>query len=172
MAKRVVVLVGGFNVYHSLIDARRTLGGRCVKWLDVGSLARPFMQHVLGKADVSKIFYFSALATHLAHSKPGVVGRHQAYIRALKHAGAEIVLGKFKDKNVRCPSCRNRFVAHEEKETDVAISVKLLEVLQSDQADTVMAISGDSDLVPAVKTALELFSDREVCFSSWLRSLC
>ena len=35
------------------------------------------------------IYYFSAFAHHIEATKPGVVGRHQAYKRALEAVGRE-----------------------------------------------------------------------------------
>ncbi len=45
------------------------------------------------------------------------------------------------------------------------ISVKLIELFAMDQADTIVLVSGDTDLAPAVRTALRLFPSRQVCFA-------
>lgn len=65
-------------------------------------------------------------------------------------------------KDAWCSSCRTAFKAHEEKETDVAIAVKLLEVLHADSCDTVVLVSGDTDLIPAIHTAQRLFSNKDI----------
>ncbi|HVS09647.1 MAG TPA: NYN domain-containing protein, partial [Planctomycetota bacterium] len=44
-----------------------------------------------------------------------------------------------------------------EKESDVAIAAKLLEVMARGAADVVVLVTGDTDLVPAVRTAKALF---------------
>ena len=48
----------------------------------------------------------------------------------------------------------------EEKQTDVHLASKLLEIFVKDLADFAVLVTGDSDLVPAVETALRLF-DKE-----------
>ena len=52
----------------------------------------------------------------------------------------------------------------EEKETDVAISIKLLELFHKDRADTIVLVTGDTDLAPAVRTAKKLFPAKRVWF--------
>jgi len=54
----------------------------------------------------------------------------------------------------------------EEKETDVAIAVKMLELLHLGEADAVVLVSGDTDLIPAIRTAATLFPAARiaVCF--------
>ncbi len=54
---------------------------------------------------------------------------------------------------------------HEEKETDVALSVKLLELFHADACDTIVLVTGDSDLVPAVRAADRMFPAKTVCFA-------
>jgi hypothetical protein len=53
----------------------------------------------------------------------------------------------------------------EEKETDVAISMKLVEVFYQDEADTAVLVTGDTDLAPAVRTASRLFPVKQICFA-------
>ena len=55
--------------------------------------------------------------------------------------------------------------ALEEKETDVAISAALLELLFKDAADVIVLVTGDTDLAPAVRTAQRLFPTKELCFA-------
>lgn len=67
----------------------------------------------------------------------------------------QIVLGKFKAKQIVCRSALctftgNRFFAsQEEKRTDVNIAVHMLNDAYTDACDTLVIVSGDSDLVPA-----------------------
>lgn len=108
------------------------------------------------------IFYFSALATHLEQRQPGVTVRHRAYIDCLRSTGIVPVLGRFKSKQVHCRNCRRQSEHFEEKETDVAMSTKLLEVLHLDAADTVVLVTGDTDLAPAIRTARWLFPAKRI----------
>ena len=50
-------------------------------------------------------------------------------------------------------------------ETDVALSAKLLELFHLDRCDTVVLMTGDTDLAPVVRTASQVFPERTVCFA-------
>ena len=71
-------------------------------------------------------------------------------------------LGRFKQKDVFCTKCRSVFLKHEEKETDVAIAVTLAELLFTDKCDTVVIMSGDTDLSPAIVKSKMLLPGKKV----------
>jgi hypothetical protein len=71
-------------------------------------------------------------------------------------------MGDFKRKKVKCSLCQREFWKHEEKATDVAIGVKMIEVLFNRKCETVVVISGDTDIIPAIKTAHRLFPNNEI----------
>ena len=104
--------------------------------------------------ELNEIYYFSALAFHRDKNDPLTTARHQRYIDCLTDTGIKIVMSKFKKKPYS-----NR---HEEKETDVAIACKLLELFYLDKADSIAIVSGDSDLTPPIRTAFELFPSKSV----------
>jgi len=54
---------------------------------------------------------------------------------------------------------------YEEKETDVAISTQLLELLHNDACDIVVLVTGDTDLAPVVRAAKRMYPTQEVCFA-------
>lgn len=161
---RTTFLIDGFNLYHSLRAASEDLGGASTKWLNLPSLLESYLPVIGGCASTAQIYYFSALATHLEKSQPGVTGRHRNYIDCLASLGVESILGRFKPKQVYCGLCKRSSQHHEEKETDVAISIKLFEVLQRDDADTVALVTGDTDLAPAVRSARVLFPTKRIWF--------
>ena len=97
------------------------------------------------------------LAIHLEARKPDVTKRHLAFISCLEATGIVVELGRFKEKTVHCHNCNRTMIRHEEKETDVAISVKLLELMIVDECDTAVIITGDTDIAPAVRTTQKLF---------------
>lgn len=162
---RTTYLVDGFNLYHSICQAAADLGNSSTKWLDLASLLSSILAIVGGGASLQEIYYFSALATHRDLHKPGVTMRHLLYLECLRATGVKPVMGRFKAKRLRCGRCGGHYLRHEEKETDVAISVKLLELLHLDSADTIVLVTGDTDLAPAVKTAARLFPSMQVCFA-------
>ncbi|MBU2500434.1 NYN domain-containing protein [bacterium] len=161
---RTCFLVDGFNLYHSLRAASDDLGGASTKWLDLRALLQAFLPALGNRASLQRIYYFSALANHLEKRQPGLVARHQAYIECLEHLGIVPVLGRFKPKLIRCHHCGWESRHFEEKETDVAISIKLLEIFHGDEADTVALVTGDTDLAPAVRRSKILFPEKQVWF--------
>lgn len=162
---RTTFLVDGFNVYHSARSASADLGGQPTKWLDLRSLLSSYLPVIGAGAELEEIHYFSALATHLDPHRPGVTFRHRTYLEALRATHVIPVMGRFKPKTVHCRRCRTRSTHYEEKETDVAISVKIAELFFLDQADTIVLVTGDTDLAPAVRTAVRLFPSRQICFA-------
>ncbi|CAA9298236.1 MAG: hypothetical protein AVDCRST_MAG68-191 [uncultured Gemmatimonadetes bacterium] len=165
MPKKVSFLIDGFNVYHSL-DTLGKMTGASVKWLDLVRLCEGYLQAVRGaigeRVELAGVHYFSALAEHLAARKPDVVARHRTYIRALGDSGVRVQLSHFKRRDVRCPACGKSFIRYEEKETDVAIGLKLVEVLATDECDTAVLVTGDTDLIPAIAAAHRLFPERKI----------
>ena len=54
---------------------------------------------------------------------------------------------------------------HEEKETDVAMGVKLIEICYQNLCEVVIIVSGDTDLSPAATRCKSLFPEKEICFA-------
>lgn len=113
---------------------------------------------------IKDIYYFSALASHLEHNKPEVTARHKLYLECLKDTGVSVELHRFKKVPITCKLCEQRFNRREEKETDVAIASRMFELLISDRCDALVLVTGDTDLVPAVKTAQRIFPTKELIF--------
>jgi uncharacterized LabA/DUF88 family protein len=162
---RTVFLIDGFNLYHSVREAAEALGGRGAKWLNIKALCESYLHLVGGQARLENVYYFSALAKHLESRDPDVTRRHRTFLDCLRSTGVIIELARFKERKVSCPLCRRVFTRNEEKETDVAIAVRLLETFHSDESDTAIIMSGDTDIAPAVRTAQRLFPEKTVGFA-------
>lgn len=150
---RVVFLVDGFNLYHSIRDLLRKTG-RNAKWLDVNRLCQSYIPLFGKDAIFGEIFYFSAIRYYMQTTDPGIISRHITYLKCLEDTGIHTILGRFKAKDVFCHNCSNSIKKHEEKETDVSIAVKILEIAFYNSAETIVILTGDTDLAPAVKAAL------------------
>lgn len=154
---RTVFLVDGFNLYWSTISARNDLGGKSTKWLDLRALCSSYLYAISKDAHLEDVYYFSALAKHLEAKNPGKVQRHRDFIECLQDTGVKDHLADFKRKDDNeCYNCGHKWPNNEEKETDVAIASKLLELVVTDACDTVVLMTGDTDLAPAVRTAQKL----------------
>lgn len=183
---RVHFLVDGFNLYHSIKAAEKRLGSGPLRWLDLEGMCTTILRSSLGPAAVSTgITYFSAFAMHLQATRPDVVTRHRRYREALEATGVTTSFAAFKRKDrrvgldqvrirlgglrrriqVRFPWVQLEFRTHEEKETDVAIACKLLELLHRDAADAIVLVTGDTDLAPAIRTARNLFPASPICIA-------
>ena len=177
LMNRVTFLIDGFNLYHSVIDLGR-FQGLHAKWLNIHSLCSSFLYLISRDANLADIYYFSALAHHL--NDPNVIKRHQDYIECLKSTGIIPEMGRFKPKDVTCPlrsqlikpnpqnvKCplRGKFIKHEEKETDIAIAARLFEVIHNNKSDTIVLLTGDTDLSPAIKACKSMFPAKTILFA-------
>lgn len=88
--------------------------------------------------------------------------RHKLYIRALENEGISVVYGEFKRKQKHCNLCRKDFWSFEEKQTDVNIALSLFQLAVADRYDRAVIISGDTDLLPAVRAVRTTFPAKEI----------
>jgi uncharacterized LabA/DUF88 family protein len=149
--QRVTCFIDGFNLYHAISALCRPE----LKWTDLKSLSKVFLKS--HSEELSQVFYFSAFADHVSESTQKC---QKAYIRALELTGVVSVLGHFKKKNRKCPSCDHKWFGHEEKETDVNIALFLLDQAYKDTFDRALVISNDSDLAPAIKMVRKRFPQK------------
>ena len=148
----VAFFIDGFNLYHS-IDAYKKY--HKYKWLNLKQLASILVK----KSDlISNIYYFTALA---AWDQKKVI-KHRSLIRALEHEGIQVVYGRFKDRDKRCPNCKKSYRVPEEKQTDVNIAITLLTSAMLDEFDTSIILSGDSDLIPSIKAVKKYFPAKTI----------
>lgn len=63
---------------------------------------------------------------------------------------------------MKCFSCGNEWLRHEEKKTDVNIAVRILDDAYDDRFDKAIVVSGDSDLVPAIQSVYTRFPEKRI----------
>ncbi len=151
--------IDGLNIYHAIDE----LDLPHLKWLCLQKLARSIIPQQ--SEQVEAVIYFSAYPTHLASRYPDKLARHRLYVSALTTGGAQFVKGKFKRKYLTCRAnggCKKDFYTHEEKETDVAIGVFLLEQAFLDRFDVAYILSGDTDFAPAIRRTKVNFPNKEL----------
>lgn len=158
---RTIFLIDGFNIYHSIVEASKILG-KCTKWQNYYSLCEAYLPHIGGNSKTKKIYYFTAHANHMIGKDPDKVNRHKSYITCLEDIGITTELGRFKEKFVYCNNCNKEIRKHEEKETDVAISTKLFEIFYKNECDTAAILTGDTDIIPAIRTVKSIFTDKKI----------
>jgi uncharacterized LabA/DUF88 family protein len=170
---RTVVLVDGFNLYGSLNSLSRK-NGRGYKWLDLNSFFNSYKHLISPDCEINNIYFFTALQDYLAKDKPDTIKRHKDYLKCLEDSGVLVKKGRFKIKKVKYHNseCKVCLYKHEEKETDVSIAIKMFELFHSNKCDTCIIVSGDSDLIPAIKTCKTCFPAKKIIvFFPFCRSI-
>jgi uncharacterized LabA/DUF88 family protein len=155
---RVAFLIDGFNLFHALDHSPNTPNPKRYhkyKWLNLARLANAY---VTARDTIAGVYYFTTLATWDA----GKVTRHQLFIRANEMEGVQVVYGEFKRKQKRCPLCHKVYPTVEEKQTDVNIALKLFQLAVQDVYDKAIIISGDTDLLPAMKAVQATFPTKTI----------
>ncbi|MBP6745548.1 NYN domain-containing protein [bacterium] len=164
MAQRIAFLVDGFNVYHSVLACLSMGDIRRGKWFDY----RKYFEWLVSVnpnfakgSSVSSVRLYSAFAFHIR--KAGVVERHRVLNSALEARGAEVTLGNFKSKTIKCGAvCGLDFIKYEEKETDINVAMGMVEAFVGEAADCAVIVSGDTDLIAAIRTAKLLFPEKRI----------
>jgi len=105
--------------------------------------------------NVVSVKFFTALVEPQKHVSARR-DRHKRYLKALGTLPkVKIILGKYQERTVTCQAreCMRRleYIVPEEKKTDVNIAVNLLEDAFLGLTDSMVIVSGDSDLEPAVE---------------------
>jgi uncharacterized LabA/DUF88 family protein len=149
---RISFFIDGFNLYHSL-DSNTSY--HKYKWLNLDKLARCF---VTSRDKIEKRFYFTTYATW----DQAKLERHQKYVRALQSVGIDVVFGAFRYVDKTCRICHRQYKTFEEKQTDVNIAIKLFQTAVQDLWDTAIIISGDSDLIPAIRAVKTTFLSKRI----------
>lgn len=151
MAK-IVAFIDGFNLYHAIASHQKY---RRYKWLNLKKLASLYVH---GRDTLEAVLYFTTLATW----DMAKAARHKLYIKALENEGITIVYGEFKRKQKHCNLCQKDFWSFEEKQTDVNIALSLFQLAVADRYDKAVIISGDTDLLPAVKAVRTTFPGKQI----------
>jgi len=163
VANRVTFLVDGFNLHYSLLEAKSLLGIARLRWLNVDALLRSYLSVFGPEAVLEEIHFFSAIPSFRQQRDSRGVHAHETHLEALRGAGIHLHIATFKRKDLTCPYCGKTIQRHEEKESDVALGVKAVELLHLRACDTLVIVSGDTDFAPALRTAKRLFPKVEVC---------
>ena len=149
---RIAFFVDGFNLYHALEDVPAY---KKYKWLNLRKLAESF---ITSKDTATIVIYFTTYVTwNIAK-----ITRHKIYVEALRTVGVEPIFGAFRRKDLKCRVCRKAYQTYEEKQTDVNMAIKLFETAIENVWDTACIISGDSDLIPAIKAVKKTFPAKQI----------
>jgi len=156
---RTIVYVDGFNLYYGLKDAGLTR----LKWLNVHTMAASLVRlpFVLSQ---TKYFTARVAGAHPGDSQEKAARREAGrrrqavYLEALETVRClAIYEGTYYLKRDHCRSCNADFVRPEEKMTDTNIATELVTDAFLNRYDCAVVVSGDSDLVPPIRTVKQHF---------------
>jgi len=151
---RANVYVDGFNLY------RGALKGTAFKWLNLET----YFDRIRTHDTIQQVHYFTAVVASGVEKQ----NRQKIYLQALAALPrVNVVEGNYKKKTVVCTvrDCHHHnrlFSVPEEKRTDVNIALQMLDDAYRDLCDLFVLVSGDSDLVPAIKTIKLRFPQKKV----------
>lgn len=141
------VYIDGFNLYYGCLK-----NSSC-KWLDLYKLCSTLRF----EENIKHIYYFTALVT--GPTQPN----QKIYWKALQtNPLISIIEGKFKNKKAYCPLCKRPFPTTEEKRSDVNIALQMVDDAFNSRCDRFVLISGDSDLVPAIKLVRKICPQKKI----------
>lgn len=143
--KRCTIYIDAFNWYYGIFINRPDW-----KWLNIQS----YFEALRLDEDVVGICFFTAIVQPQVHVSLKR-DRQKRYLTALKgQPKVEIILGKYQERTVTCQAgpCPRRleYRVGEEKKTDVNITVRLIDDAINQRTDSMVIVSADSDLEPAV----------------------
>jgi uncharacterized LabA/DUF88 family protein len=139
--------VDAFNWYSGIFQHHPAW-----KWLNVQS----FFKALRLDEEVVTVKFFTTLVDPLKNVSTRR-DRQKRYIRRALGTlpKVKIILGKYQERTVTCQArdCMRRleYQVPEEKKTDVNMAVNLLEDAVRELTDSMVIVSGDSDLEPAVE---------------------
>ncbi|HEY8097718.1 MAG TPA: NYN domain-containing protein [Methylobacter sp.] len=157
---KTIIYVDGFNFYYGALKKTP------YKWLDLHAL---FTRLLASHNDIVAIKYFTARVSPTP-SDPDKHNHQDAYIRALQQSSPKIhvYFGQFTTHNVKAKLVTQigatRYVdviRTNEKGSDVNLAVHLLNDAWLGGYDCAVMVSGDSDLVEAIRL-VKTFHARKV----------
>lgn len=158
MSQRVSFYIDGFNFYNGL-KAKSTVDRYWKKfyWINFVEFCKQF----LGPDQIlEQVKYFTAPPLNVQKQKRQ--GKLFKANRLLNPTKLEFIIGKYYKINIDCPNCNSTFQKPEEKRTDVNISVHLIGDCALNKSDSLILISADSDLVPAVSFIKDNFPYKKI----------
>jgi uncharacterized LabA/DUF88 family protein len=152
-AEIVIAYIDGFNLYFGL----KEMGWACYYWMNVETLC----VNLLNKRQLlATTNYF----TSRIKGNPSKEQRQSTFLAALGEMGIKPIYGRYRHNPYKCYYTKTERIHKiaQEKMTDVAIATQLLIDGYTKEYNTALIISGDIDLIPAVKAFKQRFKQKKV----------
>jgi len=162
---RVFSYIDGYNLYFGLREKIHTkddkgrepnLRWKRYLWIDVVKLSESLLRP-------DQVLLRTKYFTSRIRGKPESEGRQSAFLEVLNALpNTSIYFGIFQPDPKRCENCSAISFHPQEKRTDVNIATQLLYDAIRNNFDTAFLITGDSDQVPTIQMAREVFKKRVI----------
>lgn len=133
-SKNVGVYIDGFNLYHAISSLNKTW----LKWTNLRRLAESFLSL---DENLEEVNLFTTLCSWDAEKRK----RHLNFVKANKHFGVIVHEGKFTKITKKCKKHDRWCAFHEEKYTDVALAVSVLQDSYRARFKRMILLTADSD---------------------------
>lgn len=144
---RVCVFIDGSNFYYA---CKENLGGRTD--VNMGS----FAAFLVGPArDLIRTYYYTC-ALPPDHDDPSRQAQQRFFTALQRVPYTELRLGKLVKRENQCEACGDKRSRYQEKGVDMRIGVDMLAAASKGLYDVAILVSGDGDLVEAVKAVKDL----------------
>lgn len=147
--RRVFAYIDGFNLYH-----RRLKSAPELKWLCL----RTLLQRLFPRDQIARVKFFTAKVDPASTDSPKQQ-RQRLYWEALVATGVEVIEGRFEVRDRQCGaqhcSLKASYRQMSEKMTDVNLALHIYRDFMEHQPDIICVISGDSDILPALRMVRE-----------------
>ncbi|MVN21772.1 NYN domain-containing protein [Mucilaginibacter arboris] len=149
--ERIIAYIDGFNLYFGMKQS-----GNDTLWLNPKKLVLSLLKP---NQELVHLNYF----TSRIRNNPDKERRQNTYIEAIETlSDCKIVYGHYQSHIEECRKCGHTYPYSNEKMTDVNIAVSMMEDAFNDKYDAAFLITGDSDLVPPIKSIQSLFPSKRV----------
>ena len=149
---RVMVYIDGFNLYFGM----HAQFGKKYLWLDIKKLAQSLL--ITGQTLAGVKYFTSRVA-----NQPEKERRQKTYLEAVQTVThCEMFFGRYQSNSIECRTCGSVWPSPKEKMTDVNIATHIIIDAYQDKYDTALLVSGDSDLIPPLRSIKENFPQKKV----------
>ena len=161
---KVITYIDGFNLYFGIRIQAIKRGSIHTPdptwyrymWLDLQAMCDRMLTH---RQELVAVKYFTAPIT----GSKGKQERQNLFLDALRTLPkVEIILGRFEPNRNECDRCGHPAYHPQEKKTDVNIATALICDALDNKYDTAILVTGDSDLVPALKAVKRIKPERRL----------
>ncbi len=144
--RKTSVFIDGYNLYHAIRELKKPH----LKWINPKKVCSFFISDT--SEAIGRVKFFTAPPIHKSTE---IQARYYNFINALKSYDIEIIEGNFKKKLLTYNHDGQEFtrITHEEKESDVNLSLAILEDAYEKISDRLIVITNDSDIAPAIRLA-------------------